>query len=222
MFGLRLDTWNSLTLLFLGFAAFAAVALVVSQWAVIRLQKEDARAAAEALEKYKAGVATEVAALNSETARANERAAEANRIGAAANERAATLERDAEVARLEQERLRKQLAWRRLTEDQMKILVVGLAGTTDRVTLEHLATDPEATQFAADIEAAFRGANIQFERKPAIVFSDGPIVGIRLYGRPDSISRFGQPFVDAGIVVDGVRKDIDFIEVFVASKPLAQ
>src|SRR5262245_60910879 len=67
--------------------------------------------------------------LERETAQANESAA-------LANKRAAELQKEAEVAKLEQQRLRHQLAWRRLDVTQMQKLVVDLTGITFPVTLQ--------------------------------------------------------------------------------------
>jgi hypothetical protein len=53
MLGLGLDSWNTLSLWFMGAAAVSAAALVVSQWAVIKLQREDTLAAQERIEELR-------------------------------------------------------------------------------------------------------------------------------------------------------------------------
>ncbi|WP_162918206.1 hypothetical protein [Taklimakanibacter deserti] len=146
------------------------------------------------------------------------RTATLERETARANERTAELQKEAEAAKLEQERLRQLLAWRRLTADQMKKLVDELTGITFPVTLQVNNADPEATRFAADIGEVFQQAGISYEKKTAIVFSDDPIPGLRVYGRADEVHRIADPFHRLGIAIDGQQKDADLV-FHVAAKP---
>jgi hypothetical protein len=99
LFGLDLHSWEQLMLVSLGFAALAAVAIVVTTAAVVRVQKLEAEEAKRELELYKLDAATKISEANSAGETAKMHAAEANSEAGKANERAASLERDAEQAR---------------------------------------------------------------------------------------------------------------------------
>ena len=65
--------------------------------------------------------------------------------------RAANSEKDAANARLETERLRAQVAWRRVSLEQHAKLVEALSTHCFSMYFEFSQADPEATQFAEDI-----------------------------------------------------------------------
>jgi len=98
MLGLDLDAWNVVMLLSLGCGALAAVAGVVSTAAVIRLQKASEQETKLEFERYKLGVAAQVADAKKEGIEAGEKAGNAML-------RAAELEKDAANARLETEKM---------------------------------------------------------------------------------------------------------------------
>jgi hypothetical protein len=75
-------------------------------------------------------------------------------IVAEANARAAEANASAAKARLETERLRAQVAWRRLSPEQGDRLSAALASKVSQLHLEFLQGDPEATQFADDFLSA--------------------------------------------------------------------
>src|SRR5262245_35249285 len=77
MFGLGLDSWNTITVWSLGIAAVAAAALVVATFVVIKLQKLEASDAAAALEQYKLETGKKIAEANARATEANARADEA-------------------------------------------------------------------------------------------------------------------------------------------------
>jgi len=54
MLGLGLDSWNNIMLICLGIGGVAAIAVGVSTYAVVRLQKQEALAAAERIEDLRA------------------------------------------------------------------------------------------------------------------------------------------------------------------------
>lgn len=88
--------------------------------------------------------------------------AKANAQIAAANERAAGLERDTAQARAEQERLRAQLAWRRLTPNQSNQIASAARGVQLATPLNVVAPtgDVEAATYAMDIIAALKAGGI--------------------------------------------------------------
>jgi hypothetical protein len=85
MLGLPLDSWNNITLSFLGVAAFAAAIVGISTYAVVQLQKLEAKDASDALEQYKIDAGKEVATAKESAASALERAAGAEQRAAEAN-----------------------------------------------------------------------------------------------------------------------------------------
>src|SRR6266849_412934 len=80
---------------------------------------------------------------------------------ASTNARAAALSNDAAQARLEQERLKAAVAWRRLSLPQYTSLVSALKGRHMKVWVEWVDSDPESTQFADDILRALGAAGLE-------------------------------------------------------------
>jgi septum formation topological specificity factor MinE len=93
--------------------------------------------------------------------RSNAKLEDANVNAAQANERAASLEKDAAEARLETQRLKAQIAWRRLSKQQSDILVATLKNKPMKVCLEWVDNDPESVQFSDDIYKALETAGIE-------------------------------------------------------------
>ena len=98
-----------------------------------------------------------ISANEKETTRASEAAGKANEEVARANERAAGLEKEAAAAKLALEKLRSQLAGRRISKEQHDLLVSLLESTPTQVSVTH-PDDAEAALFAADIAQALRDA----------------------------------------------------------------
>jgi hypothetical protein len=78
-----------------------------------------------------------------------------------ANE-AETAKAKAETAQamLEQERLKSQMSWRRVTPIQAQQLAIALSGTSIEPWLAWVGNDPEATVFRGDLEAALTAAGV--------------------------------------------------------------
>jgi hypothetical protein len=104
--------------------------------------------------------------LNSEAGAARERAGELE-------ERAEKLAKEAEQARLEQEKLKQQLAWRRLTKDQFDTLVTKLQANPGQISISYLS-DPESSVFGREIVTAFRNAGWQVEESSEIIAGSPP------------------------------------------------
>lgn len=102
--------------------------------------------------------------LEADGIEANKASAIANQAAAEANARGAQLEKDAAHARLETERLKESMAWRRLTTHQHDQIVAALRGKiTKRVWVECSDADHEASQFHADIYKALEDAGVQVQ-----------------------------------------------------------
>ncbi len=99
LFGIGLHSWEQAMLWALGFAALAAVAVVVTTAAVVTLQKLEAEASERRFETYKVKA-------GKETAQANATAETAKKDAATANEGAEIARREAAEARLQLERLK--------------------------------------------------------------------------------------------------------------------
>ena len=155
-----------------------------------------------------------------ETFRAVADAASANKGAARANERTALLENEAEQARLETERLRQQMAWRRLNEGQIRKIASGVAGLAIPLQLTGIANDPESMLFASDIRRALLTAGIKTPINSAVI-AGAVVVGIIIRGPKDDALRVGQAFAAAGLDVQVKEQDGD-LEILVGSKPPPQ
>lgn len=138
-----------------------------------------------------------------------------------ATERIAVLNNETAQARLETERLKRQIAGRRLTETQFQTIVDNLTGLNLELILSAIATDPESMLFATDIQRALAAAGIKHHMQPQIPFSSRPVVGIIISGPKDNVTRVGQAFTSAGFNVTGEERQGD-IEILIGSKPPPQ
>jgi hypothetical protein len=155
---------------------------------------------------------------NLRTSQLELRAAEANEAAAKATERTAELTKEAEAARLEQERLKRQLAWRRLSQEQIKSIAADLSGTQIKMHLGAISSDPEAMLFADDIRRALAAAGIGLKIQGTMIFSQRPIVGLIISGVKEEVEFVGTAFGNAGLKVVGRVRPKE-LEVLVGSKP---
>lgn len=146
--------------------------------------------------------------------------ASANEAAANANEHAALLAKEAEQARLETEQLRQQMAWRRLSEDQIRNIAGGLAGLAIPLRMAAIANDPESMLFALDIRRALLAAGIETPINSVVIGGAVPI-GIIIKGPKDHALRVGNAFVAAGLNVR-VKEQGGDLEILVGSKPPPQ
>jgi hypothetical protein len=93
-------------------------------------------------------------------------------------ERAAILEKDAELARLEQERLKALVTWREITPEQREILISHLESQGGEVTIGYAQNDPEAFAFGALISHVFGLIN---EKHSKIIWNVSPNPLPRIY-----------------------------------------
>ncbi len=97
-------------------------------------------------------------------------------IASQANERAAILEKEAADAKLEQERLKAQLAWRTLSPDAAVGLERSLAVKPGSVNIEYVSGDPEALAFAIQL------ANIFGKAKWKVAMNGLTYSGVVIFG----------------------------------------
>ena len=100
----------------------------------------------------------------------NQKIAAAQTDAAKANERAAELTNEAAQARLETEKLKRQLAWR-LSEAQFDTIVRGLIGLNLKDSLSGIANDPKSMLFANDIQRAMRAAGFPTDVQSSVLFA---------------------------------------------------
>jgi hypothetical protein len=97
-----------------------------------------------------------------------------------AADRAAVLEKDAATARLEQERLKQQVAWRRLNKSEHDKIVEALRGPPLDITVAFNGGDPEASYYARDIYRTLVDAGMTVQWSPELVGARA--TGSLLYG----------------------------------------
>ncbi len=138
----------------------------------------------------------------------------------AANE-AETAKAKAETARalLEQERLKAQMAWRRIAPSQAQRIAEELRGEPLEVWVTFVGNDPEATVFREDINSALVAAGIKtkffsgYERAVGLSVKGGP---------PEQRARLVNAFNAAGVpALDSPEPSFmkTGLEVLVGTKP---
>lgn len=157
-------------------------------------------------------------AYNSQLEKARTSAAVANKAASDANERAADLTERANEARLETEKIKAQLAWRRLTHEQIHTISNAIGPISFPFKLSVLSNDPEATLFANDFVAAMKAGGKDVKLSPVMVMSPRPLVGIRVSGREVEAITIAKILATAGLKVVLRKKEQD-VEILIASKP---
>jgi hypothetical protein len=155
-------------------------------------------------------------------AKAKREVADAGEAAAKANERAAQLEKDAAFARLETERLKNLMAWRRIATDQHAKLVAALKGKiAAEVWVEVVDSDPEASQFYTDLCQTLNDAEVKIQR-----FSGWErAVGLQMTNASSSTGQLlKEAFANVGIYFEeraepGVNSAAGKVEIIVGSKP---
>ena len=172
---LSLDSWNNVIVGFLALGAFSAVIVGIATYVAFQLQKQETKDVNEALERYKIGVAAQVADAKKE-------GIEAGKTAGDALVRAAALEKEAAEARLATEKLKAQLSWRTLSKETGEILEAELRKHAGKVNLRYTDGDPEALFLAIQLSQALGKA--QWAIAPgAIKLANAISFGISL---PDS------------------------------------
>ncbi|OBU39634.1 hypothetical protein CTM76_08445 [Photobacterium phosphoreum] len=138
-----------------------------------------------------------------------------------AKEHTAKLFLEAEQARLEQQRLKAQLAWRRLNKEQIIILKNNLNNQiNDKIWLTFVGDDPESRLYYEDFNNVFSSLNI-----PTKFFNGYTMaVGLRILGADsESKSVVIDAFKKAGIPFDiAIESKFNYdkgVEILVGSKP---
>jgi hypothetical protein len=161
MLGLNLHGWEILLVVSL-------VAVAVATVFVLALTRKEASEIKREYDTYKLTVDAKVAEARVEGIKAGEAAGDALARAAALEKEAAKLAKQAEEAKLETERVKAQVAWRRLSPNQSKTIVNDLSGKTFAIHFDYLQNDPEAMQFSEDLLKTIREAGIVTYTHPLV------------------------------------------------------
>ena len=135
--------------------------------------------------------------------------------------RTVSLENDAAQARLEQERLKASVAWRRLTKEQHDIIVASLKGQKFDIWVGTVGNDPEAVLFWEDVTKALGTAGLNV--KPFTGYARALGLGITHADGPER-EAIVSAFTFAGLSLSEARGDSvshGKLEIVVGSKPPA-
>jgi hypothetical protein len=169
IWGFSLHGWEDVMRFSLAVVGVFGLIVGLSTWFVVRLQRTEIEQSRIELEEYKVTAGKEVAVAKAvaDTARADVEKAHVEISNA---------NKEAAVARLEQERLKAQLAWRVLTPEIAARLEAALTSNPGNVNIRHTANDPEALYFAIQL------ANIFAKARWAVGFSSQTIGGMMVFG----------------------------------------
>lgn len=240
MLGLSLDTWNNIMLVSLGFAALSALAVGISTYAVIKLQKIEATESARNFDIYKTGVASEVAeakegaerakreaaALSLETARTAQKTADLAIEASAQRERAAKAESELLA-------LKERLAPRAFTPRARAALVANLtSGPKLPVNMRVPVTaGSEAHEYAHTLRSILSDAGWDVSEVVLIAWSPVP-VGIELLQRNKGATTPAMQSIAAAFMTANVQFSAKFdsfletpipedhIDIVVGTKPV--
>jgi len=167
-----------------------------------------------------------------EASKANAEVARANEAIAAAHVRASSLENEAAQARLEQERLKAQLAWRVLSPEMATKLEGILSAHPSSINIQHVANDAEALYLAIQFANIFTKAHWQMgmlsvTTAGAVIFGlwipDSPSAApenVRRAFTAVGLSFATGAFPSASFSIGGTLPDAPIL--FVGSKPTPQ
>lgn len=142
------EWWDFWLIMSVIFAALAAIAIGVATTGSIVSHKREAASAEEALGRYKLETEGKIKSAEAVGETAKQETAKATVQIASANERAAALEKEAEEARLQTEKLKGAVAWRNLPQERANFLQGALSTKEGSVNLRYVDGDPESLFFA--------------------------------------------------------------------------
>jgi hypothetical protein len=155
------------------FAACAGMAFLLLQWRTSAVLEQHVSWRTSALEVQVKKADAEIATAKQQTAEANERTAQ--------------LAKEAAEARLEQERLKAQLAWRTIAPDVSAVLELTLREHPGKINLQWANGDTEAQFLAIQLANIFDRAHWE-KRTAALNRFSGIAFGLRVFDLPGSPS----------------------------------
>jgi hypothetical protein len=166
------DWWDFWMILSLAFGALATAAVVVFTLGSVLVHKREARAASIELERYKTETAGKVADATAAGISAGEKAARAQSDIDAAKLELAKQEALTANARLETERLRKQLSWRTISTEQQARFVASISGRPPpgiQFTVSSISGDAEGGRYADEIVRLLHRVGVPIDLKDTSV-----------------------------------------------------
>lgn len=197
------DSWNGVMLVALLFAAAAAFAVLITTRIVITKAKQLAEAQGQLI-KIKDNQLTldlrnkdeKIVAALADAARANEETAK---------------------AKLEQERIKAQIAFRRLSKEQHDRLVTLITGRSFKVEVSSPLGDAEAAIFSLELERALKDGGLQVSS--SINQWSTPPLGLFIAGdRNDDFKLLVDAFGKIGLQ-GGFGPEKGALQIIVGSKP---
>jgi hypothetical protein len=209
----------------LAIAAVAAAVVGVSTWASWSFGNEISDFNERELAAYKLTVEGKVADATKAGVEAGKAASDAHGVAKKAEAdivkekaRAAAFEKDTAEANLETQRLKNSLAWRELSETQIKTLEGSIQGRLSSVEVDNIIADPESLNLCLQLEGAFRSAGLNIvDGKTVMVVKTIPR-GIFLAGRPAETQIMQAALASVGLE-SSVTNDDKPLSILVASKP---
>ena len=128
---------------------------------------------------------------------------------------------EAAQANLQQEKLKAQMAWRRISIEQAKVIIAGFQGSGIEPWLSFVGNDPEATIFHEDINQTLTIAGIT--TKSYSGYSRAIGLGVR-GGKAEERAAIVRAFTTAGVPIIETHEPGFFkeqLEILVGSKPPA-
>jgi len=229
MFGHTLPWWrdapNGLMIVSLCIAAIAAVTVFVSTYLVLAWEREIKVHDDAQFEAYKLSVTAQVTAAEQRGISAGKAASQAGNTAvtaqataAQANAKAAEFAAQAAAANLETERLRKQLAWRELSADQVANLTKTLSAQPLTLKVEVVALDPEAIALGTQLLRVFRAAGLMTSSATRRLDPPDLNTDLQIIGRQTEVGIMASALRAAGLSVTTEHADAE-LNVLISSKP---
>ena len=227
IWGLSLHGWEEAMRFSLAVVGVAGLIVGVSTYFVVTLQREEIASSRDEFDRYRVEAGREVASVRAEADSKIESAREDAKVAvekaqadiANAKKQAAALEKETAQARLEQDRLRAQLAWRHLTADQSRIIARNIRNVGFEFKLFAVGSDPESMVFGGEIKKALEAGGRNIDLFGAQFLGPVPILGIVVSGTLEQINQLAKVFTEAGLNVVGEVGGSDNPHIKVGSKP---
>lgn len=168
-----------------------------------KAQGEASRANEAAGKAHERAAALEADAekARAELGKANADIANAQKTIAEAQRQTAVLQKEAETARLEQERLKAQLAWRTIAPNQLQKMRDALATARGTIFIEYAQNDPEATYLAIQLSHLFSDQTRWQVGTGTVSYPTAVVLGLFVRGKEgnETLQQIRHAFTAAGV-----------------------
>lgn len=198
--------------------ACATIAFLLLQWRTTAIREEHSEWRTSSLELQTATAKTELGKTQADMANANKAIEQARAETAEAKRQTAGLEKETATARLELERVRNQLAARRVSRAQAEIIIQSLAAKSVAFSEAGWATDHETQQFAGELWLTLSQAGAKLNQS----LPKGTIDGFGLIlSAPDNssdLAHVAKALTEANIPFN-LGRPTPHLQMFVGPKP---